>query len=214
MYLPKHFEETDQHQLHALMRAYPLATIVTHSSTGLNANHIPLLLPDAEQQADVLLGHVARGNPLLEDIARDGSALAVFQGPNAYISPSWYATKQESGKVVPTWNYTVVHAHGDLRAIDDPRWVREQMQALTERHESALENPWSLSDAPAAFIEQRIADTVGIELRITRLIGKCKASQNQVARNQRGVVEGLGTSDQSGAADMAALVEARSRDPR
>ena len=209
MYIPEHFQETDIQELQALVRAHPLATVVTHSSTGLNANHIPLLLPDTVEQAHALLGHVARGNPILKDIVPGGEVMAIFQGPNAYISPSWYASKQEAGKVVPTWNYAVVHVYGELRAIDDPRWVREQMEALTERYESAFGNSWKLSDAPPAFIEQRVRDTVGIELRISRLIGKYKVSQNQIVRNQRGVIAGLGASDQPGAAEMTTLMEAR-----
>jgi transcriptional regulator len=209
MYLPKHFEEPRLEVLHALMRARPLATVVTLTASGLNANHIPLLLLDEPAPYGTLRGHVARANPMGRDLVSDVETLVVFQGPDHYITPSWYATKHEDGKVVPTWNYAVVHACGTLRVVDDPAWLWAQMEALTDHSEAMFAEPWAVSDAPREYVEARMAATVGIELVITRLIGKWKTSQNQPARNQAGVVAGLRARGDNEAAEMAALVAAR-----
>jgi transcriptional regulator len=210
MYLPKHFEEARADVLHELMRAHPLATLVTLSSGGLSANHIPLELVPASDAAPhgLLRGHVARANPLWRDHATDTEALAIFHGPNAYVSPSWYATKRETGRSVPTWNYVVVHARGPLRVIDDPVWLRAHLMEMTERHEAKEAEPWSLADAPAPYVEKQLAAIVGIELRITALSGKWKVSQNQPERNRAGVVEGLSARGSEGAAALAELVRA------
>lgn len=186
MYLPKHFAETDVAEMHALMRAHPLATLVSAGPDGLNANHIPLLLADGKLQ-----GHVARANPLWKDGQVAGEVLVIFQGHESYISPSGYATKAEHGKVVPTWNYTAVHAWGDLRVIDDPAWVSAQISALTATHEAALPQPWAVTDAPADYIEKMLGAIVGIEITINRLLGKWKVSQNQPAANQASLIAAL-----------------------
>ena len=156
----------------------------------------------------MLRGHVARANPIWRDLESDVDTLAIFHGPDAYISPSWYATKQETGKVVPTWNYAVVHAYGSLRIIDDASWVRSQMEDLTTHHEAAFPVPWALSDAPEDFTEKLIEAVIGIEMVITRLSGKWKVSQNQPPQNQHSVIQGLNASGQSEAIAMAALVNA------
>lgn len=186
MYLPKHFAETDVAEMHALMRAHPLATLVSAGPDGLNANHIPLLLADGKLQ-----GHVARANPLWKDGQVAGEVLLIFQGHESYISPSGYATKAEHGKVVPTWNYTAVHAWGDLRVIDDPAWIFAQISALTATHEAALPQPWAVTDAPADYIEKMLGAIVGIEITINRLLGKWKVSQNQPAANQASLIAAL-----------------------
>ncbi len=186
MYLPKHFAETDVAEMHALMRAHPLATLVSAGPDGLNANHIPLLLADGKLQ-----GHVARANPLWKDGQVAGEVLVIFQGHESYISPSGYATKAEHGKVVPTWNYTAVHAWGDLRVIDDPAWIFAQISALTATHEAALPQPWAVTDAPADYIEKMLGAIVGIEITINRLLGKWKVSQNQPAANQASLIAAL-----------------------
>jgi transcriptional regulator len=186
MYLPKHFAETDVAEMHALMRAHPLATLVSTGPDGLNANHIPLLLADGKLQ-----GHVARANPLWKDGQVAGEVLVIFQGHESYISPSGYATKAEHGKVVPTWNYTAVHAWGDLRVIDDPAWVFAQISALTATHEAAFPQPWAVTDAPADYIEKMLGAIVGIEITINRLLGKWKVSQNQPAANQASLIAAL-----------------------
>ena len=186
MYLPKHFAETDIAEMHALMRARPLATLLSHGPDGLNANHIPLLLVDGKLQ-----GHVARANPLWQVGKVVGEILVIFHGDESYISPSNYATKAEHGKVVPTWNYVAVHAYGELRVIDDPAWIFSQISALTATNEAALPQPWAVSDAPTEYIEKMLGAIVGIEISITRLLGKWKVSQNQPAENQASLVEAL-----------------------
>jgi len=192
--------------MHELIRTHSLATLVTLSSNGLNANHIPLHLSDDAAPFGILRGHVARANPMWSDYAKDVEVLAVFQGPDAYITPSWYATKQETGKVVPTWNYAVVHAYGTLRVINDAVWVRTQLEALTAHNEAAFAKPWAVSDAPLDFTEKLIEAVVGIEIVVTRLSGKWKVSQNQPSQNQVGVIKGLNERDQREAAAMAGLV--------
>jgi transcriptional regulator len=190
MYLPKHFAEDDVAEMHALMRAHPLATLVSHGPDGLDANHIPLLLADAAP-CGKLQGHVARANPLWKPGRVAGEVLVVFQGDECYISPSGYATKAEHGKVVPTWNYVAVHAYGDLRVIDDPDWILAQVSALTAANETALPQPWRVTDAPADYIEKMLGAIVGIEITITRLLGKWKVSQNQPPANQASLVAAL-----------------------
>lgn len=207
MYIPKHFEEPRVDVLHQLIRARPFATLVTVSTSGLNANHIPLHLSTSPTPFGTLLGHVARANPILGDLKQDVEALAIFSGPDAYISPSWYATKQESGKVVPTWNYAVAHAYGVIRIIEDKSWLRAQLDALTTHNEAINLKPWSVSDAPAEYIDTLIEAIVGIEIVVTRLLGKWKVSQNQPARNRSGVVAGLTAQGSHQAVEMAALIE-------
>lgn len=211
MYLPKHFEETNVEAIFNLMRSQPLATLITSSSGGLNANHIPLLHTDSPTPFGKLQGHVPRSNPLASSEMSGLEALAIFHGPNAYISPSWYASKRESGQVVPTWNYMVVHVYGQLRIIDDPVWVRTQVEALTELNESQFEEPWKVSDAPDSYVNRLIRSLVGIELEITKLVGKKKASQNQPSANRAGVLEGLKS---QGRDDFAELVSASDANPK
>lgn len=211
MYTPQHFEEPRIYVMHELMRARPLATLVTLSSVGLNANHIPLHLIDQPAPFGTLRGHVARANPLWNDFTKDVEVLAIFHGPDSYITPSWYATKQETGKVVPTWNYAVVHACGTLRVIDDATWVRAQIEALTAHNEADFAQPWSVSDAPHDYTEKLLGNIIGIEIVITRLSGKWKVSQNQPAQNQASVIAGLNNSDLRDAAAMAALITANAK---
>jgi transcriptional regulator len=200
--------------MHGLIRARPLATLVTMSSSGLNANHIPLHLSESPAPLGTLQGHVARANPMLSDLERDMEVLAVFHGPDAYITPSWYATKRETGKVVPTWNYAVVHAYGYVRVVDDASWLRAQLNALTAHNEASFPEPWSVSDAPHEFTEKLIGNIVGFEMVISRLSGKWKASQNQPQQNQAGVIDGLKANGRQDSSAMAALVEAASKNAR
>ena len=206
MYLPSHFAESDRQVLHRLMQDHPLSTLITQTSAGLDANHIPLILSVDEGEHGVLRGHVARANPVWKDYLSTSDVLAVFQGADAYISPSWYPTKKENGKAVPTWNYAVVHASGPLRIIDDAEWLRALVTRLTTHHEAAMAQPWSVGDAPADYIDKMISAIVGIEIPITKLVGKWKVSQNQPVQNRAGVVDGLSSSTQSNVAAMAALV--------
>jgi transcriptional regulator len=195
MYLPPHFEEARLPVLHQLMRDVPLAAVVTLTSGGLTANHIPLELdPDAGPYG-TLRGHVARGNPMWREVASGIDSLAIFQGPQSYISPSWYASKQEHGRVVPTWNYMVVHASGPLRIVDDTVWLRGLVERLTHRHEAHQTQPWRVSDAPVEFIEKQLAAIVGIEMAIRKIEGKWKVSQNRPATDREGVAAALRDSD-------------------
>jgi transcriptional regulator len=179
MYAPSHFEETRLDALHALVEAHPLGTLVIHSAEGLSADHIPfeLAAPTAGAPFGTLRAHVARANPLWRQAGAD--VLAVFQGPSAYVSPSLYAEKPVSGKVVPTYNYAVVHAHGVLRAIEDPAWILALLERLTGRHESARAAPWAVRDAPPEYIDALLKSIVGIEIPLDRLQGKWKLSQNR-----------------------------------
>ncbi len=207
MYIPKHFAEPRVDVLHQLIRSRPLSTLVTLSSSGLNANHIPLHLSLESSSFGTLRGHVARANPIWSGITNDVEALAIFHGPDAYVTPSWYPTKAETRKVVPTWNYAVAHAYGTLRVVDDPTWLSGHLEELTAHNEAAFSEPWQLDDAPPDFIEKLIGAVVGIEIVITRLVGKWKTSQNQPTQNQEGVIRGLRASGGSDAMEMAALVE-------
>jgi len=211
MYLPAHFEETRLDVLHALMRARPLATLVTLSPSGLNADHIPMHLSGEPAPLGTLRGHVARANPMWKEFDREVEALAVFHGPEAYITPSWYPAKVESGRVVPTWNYAVVHARGMVRVVDDAAWLRAHLEALTAQNEASLSAPWQVSDAPREFTDKLIAAVVGIEIVIQRLSGKWKVSQNQPARNRAGVVRGLRETGSEGSAEIAELVAEAAR---
>jgi transcriptional regulator len=200
MYLPRHFEQNDPEALAALIRDHPLATLVSQGADGLTADHVPLEY-DAEHR--LLRGHVARANPLWRQ-ADGRPVLAVFSGPQAYVSPNWYAAKAETHKVVPTWNYAVVHGHGTLRAVDDAAWLRDFVGRLTARHEFAQPAPWAVTDAPADYVEQMLRAIVGIEIPLERLVGKWKVTQNRSAADREGVAAALG------AHPMAALVRAGS----
>src|SRR5262249_34938418 len=146
--------------------------------TGLAANHVPLLLDAPQGELGTLRGHVARANPIWRELSADAQALAIFHGPQGFVSPAWYATKRETGKVVPTWDYAVVHAHGPLRAIEDRDWLRRNVEQLTAQHEAGRAVPWRVADAPADYVEHMLGAIVGLELAIARLVGKWKLSQN------------------------------------
>jgi len=199
MYLPAHFAESRPEVLRALMAAHPLAAVVVQAGGELLANHLPLMFEHgagADAEPGVLRGHVARANPLWSCVADGQPVLAIFQGPQAYISPNWYPTKQEHGKVVPTWNYCTVHVHGSLHVHDDVDWVHDLVSRLTDRHEASQARPWAAQDAPADYLQALLRNIVGIEIRITRLEGKWKMSQNQPAANRLGAQAGLRSSAQ------------------
>ncbi len=191
MYLPPHFQQPDVKALHALMQAHPLATLVTHGAQGLDANLVPMMWVDDGSPHGLLRAHVARANPVWRDTVKGSEVLAIFHGPDGYISPSWYATKRESGRVVPTWNYVVVQARGPLRVIDDASWLRELVTMLTGVHEGVRPQPWAVDDAPAEYIDAMLKGIVGIEIALTSLQGKWKVSQNQPERNRHGAAQGV-----------------------
>ena len=179
MYRPAHFDVAEIAQIHDIIDSAVLAHLVVAAGESLESTPLPMLLDRDAGPFGTLTGHLARPNPLSKQAVGGQQALAIFAGPDAYISPSYYGSKQEDGKVVPTWNYTVVHAHGELIVHDDPVWVEALVRRLTERHEGARPVPWSVDDAPADYIKGLMKRIVGIELRITRLEGKRKLSQNK-----------------------------------
>jgi len=203
VYLPKHFEETRTEVMHALLRAHPLGLLVTLSGGELQANSIPFLLDAQRGPHGTLVAHVARANPLWREAALT-PVLAVFQGPQAYISPSGYAAKAEHGKVVPTWNFVMVQARGRLRAIEDARELHTLVSRLTDTHEAGRAAPWAVSDAPDDYIEKMLGAIVGIEIPIESLTGKWKVSQNRSAADRDGVARML--AQEPGGVAMAAQV--------
>ncbi len=192
MYRPAHFAEDRISVLHDAIRRVGLGLLVTVGPDGIEANHIPMVLDPSPAPYGTLYGHLARAN---RQWSHGGDALAIFQGPDAYVTPSWYPSKQATGKAVPTWNYTAVHAHGPLEPIEEPERLRELLTRLTERHEAGRPEPWSVSDAPADFLATQMKATVGFALPITRLEGKWKLSQNRTAEDRAGVHGGLAASD-------------------
>ncbi|MDR3536116.1 MAG: FMN-binding negative transcriptional regulator [Acetobacteraceae bacterium] len=191
MYVPEHFREDSVEALHAAIRASGLATLVSLTADGLLASHVPLLLDPEPAPYGTLIGHVARANPHGRASDPAVQTLAIFQGPDGYITPSYYATKRETGKVVPTWNYSAIHAYGTLEVFDDPARLLAVVTRLTERHEGARAAPWAVSDAPADFVAGMLRAIVGIALPIVRLEGKVKMSQNRPPADREGVIAGL-----------------------
>lgn len=196
MYVPAHFSESDTDALHAFIAQRAFGTLVTHGASGLDANHIPFELLPGEGQFGTLHAHVARANPLWQDVADNDEVLVIFNGGDAYISPSWYPSKHEHHKQVPTWNYVVVHAHGRIRIRDDKKFVRGVVARLTRTHEAQETNPWKMGDAPADYLDTMLDTIVGLEVEITRLVGKRKLGQNKDARDIRGAAEALKAREQ------------------
>lgn len=209
MYIPARFEETRIELLHGLLRQHPLGTLVTLEEGGLNADHIPFEIDAGPEPFGVLRAHVPRANPAWCNASSAVEALVVFQGAQAYITPSWYATKQESGRVVPTYNFMVVHAYGPLRIIDDATWLRTHLERLADRFEAEREHPWKVGDAPEDFIAKLLPALIGIEIPITRLRGKWKTSQNQPEANRVSVEAALRAVAGDNAATMADAVARR-----
>lgn len=208
MYRPAQFKEDRIEVLHALIRDAPFATLVTLGGEGLIASHIPIELDPEPAPYGTLLGHVARANPQWRDIDAGQDALVIFAGPHAYVSPSWYPSKHEDGRVVPTWNYAVVHAYGPLRTFDDRDRLLALVRALTDRQESRLAEPWSVDDAPEDFVGRMLKGIVGLEIPITRLEGKWKNSQNRSPEDQAGARDGLRATGHADAAALADLIDA------
>ncbi|AVM74778.1 FMN-binding negative transcriptional regulator [Magnetospirillum gryphiswaldense] len=191
MYVPSHFEEAEVDILHDLISCHPFGVLVTYGIDGLDANHIPFELDKGEGALGVLRAHVARANPLWRNVSDGDEVLAIFQAGDAYISPNWYPSKHESHKQVPTWNYKVAHAYGRIVVKDDERTVRGIVARLTKSHEVSQPVPWKMSDSPKAFIDTMVKAIVGIEIHVTRLMGKSKLSQNREPRDIRGAALAL-----------------------
>jgi transcriptional regulator len=191
MYLPDHFREDRAEEAHRLIVERPLGTLVTCGADGLTANEIPFILDPTAGPFGVLQGHVARANAVWREELTAPEVLVIFRGSEAYITPNWYPAKAEHHRVVPTWNYLIVHAHGPLVIHDDVRWIRAQAGRLTKQMERAQATPWKMADAPRDYTDQRLTEIVGIEIPITRLIGKAKLNQNRSDADRLGVVDGL-----------------------
>jgi len=191
MYQPDHFRVDDLPQLHALMRARPFATLVSSGALGLYATHLPTVLKD-DAPFGMIECHLSRANPHWKDLAAANEALMIFQGPDAYVTPNWYPSKAEHGKVVPTWNYAVVHAYGRPEVMQEAEWLRRHVGELSAQQEASEAQPWAVSDAPDRYVEVMLRGIVGFRFAITRLEGKWKMSQNREMEDRAGVVSGLG----------------------
>jgi transcriptional regulator len=205
MYVPPLFRIDDLAEIHRTIRAARSATLVTATAQGLVGNLLPMLLDEREGVNGTLYGHVARANPQWT-LAPSGDAMAIFAGPEAYVTPSWYATKQETQKVVPTWNYIAVHAYGPIEFFEDAERLLDVVTRLTDLHEQSRPDRWLVTDAPADFIKLQLKGIVGLRMPITRLDGKRKMSQNRSAQDRAGVIEGLSNSDRAGDRAVAPLI--------
>lgn len=210
MYCPAAFREDRPEVLRALIRDHPLGTLITHGQAGLTANLLPFTLVEQTDGPDILRAHLARANDQAADLRTSDEVLIVFQGPQAYVTPSWYPTKQQHGRVVPTWNYIAVQVRGRPSIIEEADWLRAQLDALTDQRERTRPDPWKVEDAPAPFVAAQLKAIIGLEIPVSRIEGKWKASQNQPAINRSGVVAGLRR--MAPASEMAELVE--TLDPR
>lgn len=213
LYVPKQYQETDLGVLHGLIGAYPLGAWVVPDEPGLVVNHIPFLVDADRGPRGTLVGHVARANPVWRIAARSAASVVIFQGPHGYISPSWYPSKDQHGEVVPTWNYSVVHAHGVARIIHDSAWLRDLVERLTVRHETGRPAPWKVTDAPEQYVAGSLEAIVGVEIPIDLIEGKWKMSQNQAAADRQGVIDGLRARGEHDATVLADLIDERSHGP-
>jgi transcriptional regulator len=209
MYLKSQFKETRIDVLHGLVRANPLGMCIVCVDSQPVVNHIPFLVSSDGGEFGTLMTHIPRANPVWESFDGDRNSLVVFHGANSYISPSWYPSKKEHGKVVPTWNYVVVHASGRPRAILDRQWIRNHLRELTYEHESGLPDPWKLSDAPESYIDEMVSLLIGIEIPIESLIGKWKVNQNRPTADRVGVIAALESIGDDRSKEMASLVRER-----
>ena len=208
MYAPKHFRVEDRNKLLQYIDEYSFGMLVVADGAGIEVNHVPFhLIRGGENAVGYLQCHLARANSVWRRVQDGAQILAVFQGPNAYVTPGWYPTKAEHGRVVPTWNYLAVHAQGAAQIVEDSDWLGRHVRSLTDRHEAAMATPWSVDDAPAEFTERLLGAIVGVEITIESLTGKLKASQNQPERNRDGVTRGLEDSDGTQAQAMAMFLE-------
>lgn len=207
MYMPKYHAMTDVSEMQAHLDEHPLGAWVCSGDAGLVANHIPFVLDRSAGEFGRLLGHVSRANPVWRQLAQGAASVVMFMGPQAYITPAWYPGKQEHGKVVPTWNYITVHAHGAMRAVEDAAWTLDMLNRLTDAQESGRPDPWRVGDAPADYVRQTLRGIVGIELTIERLEGRLKLSQDEALADRQGTIEGLRREPDSASHELARRVE-------
>lgn len=206
MYVNPRHQLTDREALHSLMASHPLGAWVCHGHEGLVANHVPFVLDRSRGPLGTLIGHVSRANTVWRSLGPAVASVVMFRGPQSYITPGWYPGKVEHGKVVPTWNYVVAHAHGVARAIEDRDWLLDMLNRLTNTHEAGREAPWHVGDAPSAYIDRMLHAIVGIEIPIDRLEGKRKASQDEDLQDRLGTVQGLREKASDEAAALADIV--------
>jgi transcriptional regulator len=209
MYIPPYHAETDLNAVQSLIEAQPLGAWVISGAEGLIANHIPFILDRSRGEFGTLRAHVSRANPVWQQLAAETDSLVMFQGPQSYITPSWYPTRLSEGKVVPTWNYVVAHAHGRARAIEDPHWIAQLLGDLTEHSEAGQAMPWKVADAPPEFIERLARAVVGIEIPLRKLVGKSKLSQDEAMPDRLGTAEGLAARGDANSVALARLVRER-----
>ena len=207
MYQPAHFKEERPEVIRSLIAEHPLGALVTLTSGGIEGNHMPFLYDPEPAPLGTLRCHVARANPVWREFKPEAEALVMFQGPQLYVSPSWYPAKKEHGKVVPTWNYLVVHAYGPVRVMDDSEWLRRFVTRLTDTFEKKRADPWKVTDAPPEFVDSHLKAIVGIEIPVTRIAGKWKASQNRPGADRANVARELRESGDAAAAAIAQWVE-------
>lgn len=212
VYVPSYHEESNPGVMHALVRAHPLGTWVTLGANGLIANHIPFILDASRGPYGTLRAHVSRANTVWNEFSTSVPSIVMFQGPQGYITPSWYPSKQAEGKVVPTWNYAVVHATGVPVVIQDRDWILQTISDLTDQGESSRAEPWKVSDAPEEFIQRLLGAIVGIEIPITEITGKWKVSQDEALVDRLGTVRGLMERDDPNSSALSGLVAARIAD--
>ena len=211
MYVPAHFDEPRTEVLHAQIRSHPLGMLVTNAAGRLDANHLPFELAPSEGEFGTLHAHVARNNPVWRELGDGDDVLVVFRPGDAYVSPNWYPSKHETHRQVPTWNYVVVHAHGRVTIRDDERYVRGLVARLTRTHEATQPKPWKMGDAPADYIDTMLKAIVGLEIRITRLEGKSKLSQNREVRDIEGAGHALAAQGDRGIGDAMLEIAASKR---
>jgi transcriptional regulator len=206
MYQPLLHRQEQLEAQHALIRSHPFGLLISHGAEGLEANSIPFLIDPEASRLGTLQAHMARANGQWRKMSEASEVLVVFQGADHYITPGWYETKRETGKVVPTWNYVMVQARGRPRLIEDAAWLRAQIEALTNAHERTRPAPWAVGDAPEEFIQAQIKAIVGVEIEITDIAGKWKASQNRPAADRAGVIAGLEALGDETSREMASIV--------
>lgn len=204
MYCPSHFRQQDPAELQALIEASPLAVLVTFGAGRMHVSHIPLLFDSSLGPHGTLIGHFAAANPQAQHYDAAIEAIAIFNGPDAYVSPNWYETKRETAKVVPTWNYIAVYAFGEITFIDDPAGKRAVVSRLTDHHEAKQAKPWAVDDAPQDFVQSQLRAIRPFEFRVARLEGKWKLSQNRTEQDRNGVIAALESGDETKALDSAA----------
>jgi len=209
MYNPPHFEESRPDELERIIAEYPLGTLVYCAADGLDAAHLPFIYNKEQGPKGKLIAHVARKNPIWQQVANETEVLTIFHGGNSYISPNWYPSKQETHRHVPTWNYQVVHIHGRIRFTEDPKFLRGVVASLTQIHETraAEAKPWKMSDAPRDYIDQQLASIVGLEIEITRMVGKSKLSQNREPRDKDGAIAALRRRGETAISDAMARAQ-------